>query len=409
MPTPSADRDDSHAAVAGAAQFLRHIAAQPRAMAALLLAFSLLALVGTQLAQADAPTTVPDGLARADLLLLLAVGLDRLPSSVLTWLLLALSAVAALAHALFPEDGVRWRGTLLAIDEAQPAIQAALAKLELRATPVWHRRGDAIAMTLGFPRAGRVLLAASGLLLGVHLILSAAVPLPALLDVPLGAAPGPVPTWTPDAGVLAPAQGRWYGACAREGDGVRCHLDTPGARQDLRLRAGESTVIQGLRYTWLATGRTAAMSTFALRWPPGAQTTPLTVVQSLPVPQLGLRLLPTASREAGPLVLALGDTNKSQPLQILAAPVLLPQGHLAATVTGGEVLRIQVARDRPAWPLWIALLCAALGALLAWALPCLRLQIRPGLPAAIEVDACNRPSLLAAVQGAAQGQGEVPP
>ena len=107
MPTPAADRDDSHAAVAGAAQFLRHIAAQPRAMAALLLAFSLLALVGTQLAQADAPTTVPDGLARADLLLLHAVGLDRLPSSVLTWLLLALSAVAALAHALFPEDGVR--------------------------------------------------------------------------------------------------------------------------------------------------------------------------------------------------------------------------------------------------------------------------------------------------------------
>lgn len=418
MPSLPADTAQGPASKAGAAAFVRQLLAHPRSNDAVLVVWALLALIATQIPQADAPAAVADGLSRSDLLLLQNVGLDRLGASVLAWLAVALTLVVGLARALFPQDATQWTGVArAAIDPAQTVAQALSSALP-GAQPRWRRSHRDAALTIGHPAWGRLALSLSGGAAIAYVLLASQVALPVLLDVPLGAAGATASAWTAEGGALAPAPGHWEANCTRSPGGAECKVQGGGSPAQVHLSAGSSALVGPHRYTWIATGRAADMPSLTLRWQRDPKPAlPLTVQLTPGVPadsaSLHLSLRPAVHADTGPLVMAASDRDGVTDARVLASPALVPKGRLAATATGGEVLRIEVADPKPFWLLWLSLLLAGIGAVLAWALPAVHLTCAEGVGAAWTVHSCNRPAFLAALQqaiarGSSLPRGEAP-
>ena len=383
MPSLPADIAQAPASKAGAAVFVRQLLAHPRSMDAVLVVWALLAVMATQIPQADAPAAVADGLSRSDLLLLHSVGLDRIGASVLAWLAVALTVVVGIAHALFPQDALVWTGTAAAAIDPEHTVAQALALVLPRARPRWRRSEPAAELTIGFPRWGRAALGLSGAVVMAYVLVASQRSLPVLLDVPLGVAGAPATAWTAEAGAAVPASGHWEASCTRSAQGAHCTVQGAGSPARLNLSAGSSVVVGGHRYTWIATGRAADLPALTLGWQrdpwPAA---PLALQLSPGVPadvaSLGLTLRWASHVDTGPLVMTVAQREGRAQARLLASPALLPKGRLAATVTGGEVLRIEVADHPPLWLLWLGLVLGGLGAMLAWALPAVHLRCGQG-------------------------------
>jgi hypothetical protein len=382
--------------------------------AILLLAWALLLMLTSQLPQADAPMPVVDGLARSDLLLLEAFGLHRLGAAVPTWLLAAVTAIVVAARGLFPEEVSLWSGH--SSDPGTGAANAggqgtdldrstaALARIDARlrtagAAGRLLRSQRGLRLSVGHPVAGARLLGLAALAALSAWFVHGAAPLPVWTDVQPGVATATWPAWTVDGGALAPAHGRWSGACVQVGEQLRCDVQVPGGQGKFVLAGGRSAKMAGYEVTWLALANaTSQLPEVVLRWLPGG---PPRLVK-LPVgevgesPELGLRLHPFATRTAGPLLIGLRAADHT--VFALTSPLIAPPGARTgvATVQAAEIVRLVWSPGTAAgWLVAIALALFLFGGILAWALPALQIEAGPG--DALVVRRCNRSQLLAIV------------
>jgi hypothetical protein len=364
------------------AQFLRDLAVSPTTLATLLLAWVALLLLGTQLPQVDAPLPLADGLSRSDLLALQAFGLNRLGTSVPLLLLSAVTAIVAVARALFPVP-VR---TLPRAVPLEPLL-AALKKQGLRA----HLRGPVL--TVGAPRLGPLLLGTAAVLAVAAWIAHGNAPLPIWTDVALDQPEATWPAWTVDAGSLAPAVGRWVGHCKRVEARLECQAQVPGGRGEIHLDPGYSATLAGRDVAWVAaaTGLTN-LTSLRLRWLVDGRPwlLQLTTGEVGEASELAARLLPFATRNAGPLVVV----QRAAGVSLLTSPQLAgPDAHpLAATVQFPDVARLQWTTPTLApWLAGAALVLGLAGVVLAWLLPAVRIDRSAE---GVRIHRCNRPRVL---------------
>lgn len=374
-----------------AATFLRDLAVSPVTAPALLLAWAALLMLGGQLPQVDAPLSVADGLTRADHLTLHGFGLDRLGISLPLMLLSAATAITAAARLLFPRS--------LAISflpRDRPTAGDPLVDLEMSLKHRGFRRVRRRdrRLTVGFPVQGAWLLGVGALLAVAAWVSQATAPLPVWTDVQLGAGEATWPAWTADPGGLAPAAGRWAGACERLPAGnLRCQVQVPGGRGRIELARGGAAAIAGREVAWVgsATGL-SGLADVRLRWlvagrPWLLQLESGAVGESA---ELHARLQPFATRTAGPLVVV----HQASGISILSSPQLAGPGARlqAATLQRDDLIRLQWSTPTYALELLgMACLACLLGAVLAWVVPVLRVEVDDD---GLAVRRCNRAKLL---------------
>lgn len=326
-PSPDDRSADAAARLAGPAvtpwAAARSLVLHPAAPVAILLVGALIAWLGSQWPQSHAPLLTADGLARLDLITLDELGFDRLMTSlpVLLWLIAAV-AVAA----------VRWRFS----------------------TP-----REMASQTLGLTAA--VAAAAA--------MATAAADPPILMDLPVEAGVAAVTAVKPDAGRLAPATGTWAGRCTLAGasaNQLSCKVEALGRSWVVELAPGRPSRQDGHQWTWLATGPAIGSRVFDARLPTGNPSAPaivrLQADRPVDVAQLGTRLLPTATRSTGPVLLALPE---KAPSQLWTAAPVAPKGSRGAELRTAPMVRLQLApASAAAWLWWLALAAAA-GAVLS--------------------------------------------
>lgn len=386
------------------AVFVRKLALSPAAFPSLAVGWAALALVGTQLPQADAPWPVTDGLSRPDLLAIHGLGLDRLAGSAAFWLLLSLTIVVAVARLLFPEAVAVWRSARPATDDLAARLLKSLktACPRVRATTFDGR----VRIDVGAPVVGPVLLVAAGIAAAVCLAFFATSSLPVWVDVPVDGAERALHASSPDGGTLGTAAGRWRGRCAPAAGRVQCSLDVPGALPAFTLAPGEATSVAGMRFAWVATGRTTDAGSPTLLWrPTGSQVDYAIRLQAGQMREAlalgGARFLDVPTQTAGPLVLLHYGPTQARTGAALVSPALGLPGREVAAVQTTDVVRLQKTEDLPIGLLWIALALAATGAWLSWGVARLRVEVDPQASRGVVVHSCNRLRLLGIVTEAA--------
>ncbi len=328
VPSPDDRSADANARLAGPPitpwAAARNLVLHPAAPVAILLCGALIAWLGSQWPQTHAPLLAADGLARLDLITLQELGFDRLLTSlpVLLWLLAAV-AVAA----------VRWR---------------------------FSSPREMASQTLGLTAA--VAAAAA--------MATAPSQAPILMDLPVEAAVAGVSAAGPDAGRLAPATGTWSGRCTlagASGNQLSCKIEALGRSWVVELAPGRPSRQDGQQWTWLASGPAVGSRVFDARLPTAKGSAPaiarLQADRAVDVAPLATRLLPVATRSAGPVLLALPD---KAPSHLWTATSVAPKGIRGAEVRTAPIVRLQLAPASPAaWLWWLALAAAAAAVLSA--------------------------------------------
>jgi hypothetical protein len=305
------------------AWYLRAVA-DKRAAGFVALAAGTLAWLGSQLPQTDAPWPATDGLARPDLQLLAALGLDSLLS-------------------------------------AGPAMLVAVAITGLLLATVVRLRPTTAAAVVAWLAALTAIFA---------VVATATAPRPVWLEVPVGAPMAPASALVADAGRLVAAGGRWSGRCERKTDTLTCSLQTPGAVHQVVLQPGVPA--QSATHLWTWTGRAATPLTaeVGLYWrdPAGGPGWRLALRdrQTVDVAALHARLTPLTTRTAGPLILAARPADPAQ-WSLLVSPTLAPDAPQRATITTGELVLLQMsAAGSPIWLWWLSAALVAGAAGLQW-------------------------------------------
>ena len=321
-PSPDDRSADATARLAGTAitpwAAARNLVLHPAAPVAILLSGTLIAWLGSQWPQSHAPLLTANGLARLDLITLEELGFNRLMNSlpVLLWLIAAV-AVAA----------VRWRF----------------------ATP-----REMASQTMGLTAA--VAAAAA--------MATASADPPILMDLPVETGVAGVTALKPDAGRLAPATGTWSGRCTLAGasaNQLSCKIEALGRSWVVELAPGRPSRQDGQQWTWLASGPTVGSRVFDARLPTADPAAPaivrLQADRPVDVAQMATRLLPVATRSAGPVLLAL---PQKAPSHLWTAAPLAPKGGRGAEVRTAPVVRLQLAPASPAtWLWWLAIAAGA--------------------------------------------------
>lgn len=305
------------------AWYLRAVA-DKRAAGFVALAAGTLAWLGSQLPQTDAPWPATDGLARPDLQLLAALGLDTLLS-------------------------------------AGPALLVAVALTGLLVATVVRLRPTTAAAVVAWLAALAAVLAVVG---------TAAAPRPVWLEVPVGAPMAPATALVADAGRLVAAGGRWSGSCQRKNDTLTCSLQTPGATHEVVLQPGIPAQSATHRWTWTGGAATPLTADVGLFWrdPAGGPGWRLALRdrQTVDVAALQARLTPVTTRTAGPLILAARPADPAQ-WSLLVSPTLAPGAVQRATLTTGELVLLQMsAAGSPIWLWWLSAALGAVAAGLHW-------------------------------------------
>lgn len=304
---------------AAALALLQH----PAAVVAVLLSGALLAWLGSQWPQSRAPLLAADGLARLDLIALAELGFDRVLSSLplLLWL------IAAVAVAL-----VRWR--------------AAATPLAMAGQAFWATSAVAAAAAMWAAPATQTV----------------------LVDLPVEMGAAPVQAWSPDAGRLAPAAGSWAGQCTLSGatgQQLACKLEGQGRSWVLDLAPGRPSRQDGFQWTWISSGPALGSRVWDASWPTAAGPAALVRLQAdraVDVPPLATRLVPVATRAAGPMVLALPSQGEAK---LWSAAPLAPKAAPTAQIRTAPMVRLQLAPVSAATWMWLLAWAAAAAAIVA--------------------------------------------
>lgn len=292
----------------------------PAAPVAVLLSGALLAWLGSQWPQSQAPLLVADGLARLDLITLAELGFDRL----LTSLPLVLWLIAAVAVA-----AVRWRAATTLRGMASQALWATAALAA----------ASAIAAAPNAPQVW--------------------------IDVPVEPGAAAVQGWSGDASRLAPASGSWSGQCTLGGTGqqLSCKIEAQGRSWLLELAPGRPSRQDGFQWTWMSSGPALGSRVWDASWPAATGQPPalvrLNADRPVDAPAVATRLLPVATRAAGPLVLALPNGAEAQ---LWTASPLAPQVAPTAQARTAPVVRLHMAAVAATTWLWVLALAAAAAA-----------------------------------------------
>jgi len=299
----------------------------PTAPAAVLTTGGLLAWLGSQLPQRDAPRWLADGLGRSDLMALATLGLDDLTIAlpVMLWWI------------------------------------AAVAVLILRSG--WL--GDATAPR-GSQRAAGAIWLVSASLWAIWVLWNVARPPVTWLDVDVQVGQPATQAWSYDYGHAAPAPGRFVATCSPDASGreLDCTLEVPQGPAKIHLAAGQSETRQGWQFTWIGRSPNPVAERFQFVGavqPGGAPVqVPLQAGKAADAPAIRARWIPQASAAGGPSVLAVAQGG---PLTWWNSPILTGSTAVVATAHAGDRVRIAVA---PAgWPVhtwWLALTLAAVAA-----------------------------------------------
>ncbi len=322
MPAPAADHGGS--LIGHLSLLLRH----PAAAAWVLSTGALLLLLGSQWPQERAPWPSADGLPRADLQALAAIGAATWSRSLAVHAWLAVTLGVAIAQV--------WRGPVADARRRASQVLAAIAAV-----------------------AGVAWLALDG---------RAADPL--WIDVTISAEAQSQATplaqaYRQDHGALAAVGGPFRGRCAPVAGGdLRCQVQGPGVGFDATVGPHLAGSAGTAKVHWIAT-----LPTPAGPWtwqPPTAQgrslSVPLSPGLAVAVPDWdNRRVVATDTAVAGPLVMSIGQDGS----RLWAAPRLV--GEAAATASrqltelrAGARARLLVAGPNLGLPLWLA----ALGLLL---------------------------------------------
>lgn len=382
---------------------LRQLAIAPDTPAWLLLAWAGLLLIATQLPQADAPLVTADGLARPDVLALRSLGLDRIFGSVLAWLLAAATLYVAVVRGLFTDEVAVWRADATVPAQAlSQALAEAIARNQSGRGLAVRTRAIAGGTRLEVGRPGwtAALLATGGLLLAAHLLVTARGELPVFVDVPIGSPAGPLKAWVAEGGSLAPAPGRWAGACKAAGQALHCTLEVPGGRIDGDVLPGRLTRGDRHHLAWVSRTTAATSNQLQLDWyRPDPVSLRLPVGEVRQAGALQARLQAVTSSGAGPIVLVSQGPAAERQLSIWTTPVLAPRSRPVATVHGAEIARFQVLA--PASPPWLAgagLLLLGLALLAGGRRPQVRLDVSGERVTHVVVHSCNQADLLAVIE-----------
>ena len=273
----------------------------------------------TQVPQLHAAGLGTDGLPRGELLALHALGLTNLAWSLAVWLLAGLTAFAVVAALL--TGRARW--------QLRDGV-VALAFVVLAGSWLW--------VTQSSP--------------------------PVVLDIPVGDKQAQVAAWTLDGGGLAPAPGRWEGACLAQPGSValKCTVVGAGLRHEVALSPGDSAASHGAQLTWLASAPAPMPGPMTLNWrakPDGRDQFALNLQagEGVAAPLLNARLQANGAKELGPFVLVT-DAGPAPHLRLLASPAILPAGRPTAQLVSAPVVRVQIAPQRSSVPFFFA--CVAL-------------------------------------------------
>lgn len=299
----------------------------PAAPAAVLTTGGLLAWLGSQLPQRDAPRWLADGLGRSDLMALATLGLDDLTIAlpVMLWW------IAAVAVLLLRSG---WLGDGTPNRSGQRAVGATW----LISATFW----------------------------AIWVLWNVARPAVTWLDVDVQVAQPATLAWTYDFGHPAPAPGRFVGSCAPDASGreLDCTLEVPQGPAKIHLAAGQSETRQGWQFTWVgrAPNPVAERFLFVGAVQPGGAPVqvPLQAGKAADAPAIRARWIPQASAAGGPAVLAVAEGG---PLTWWNSPILSGSSAVTATARAGDRVRIAVAPV--GWPVhtwWLALVLAAAAA-----------------------------------------------
>jgi hypothetical protein len=317
--------------------------------------------------------------------------------------------VVAVARMLFPETLAVWRSPGPASDDLAARLLQSLkaGSLRVRSTTIDGR----VRIDIGLPLVGPVLLVSAGVVAAGCLTFFATSPLPVWIDVPVDGAERALHASSPDGGTLGTAAGRWRGRCTSVAGNVQCSLDVPGALPAFTLAPGETTSVAGMRFAWVATGRTTDAGSPTLQWrPTGSQTAyaiHLQAGQMREAPALGgARFLDVPTQTAGPLVLLHHGPAQARTGAALVSPALGLPGREAAAVRTIDVVRLQKTEDLPIGLLWVAVAMAAVGAWLSWGVARLRVEVDPEASRGVVVHSCNRRRLLGIVTAASESAAD---
>ncbi len=299
----------------------------PAAPAAVLTTGALLAWLGSQLPQRDAPRWLADGLGRSDLMALGSLGLDDLTVA-LPVMLWWIAAVAVLAL----RSG--WLGDGTAVRSGQRAVGA----MWLVAATFW----------------------------AIWVLWNIGRPAVTWLDVDVQTAQPATQAWAYDLGHAAPAPGRFVGSCAPDASGreLDCSLEVPEGPAKVHLAAGQSETRQGWQFTWIGRSPNPVADRFQFIGSVQAGGAPVQVQlqagKAADAQAVRARWIPQASAAGGPTVLAVAEGG---PLTWWSSPILSGSSTVSATARPGDRVRIAVAPV--GWPVhawWLALVLAAAAA-----------------------------------------------
>ncbi len=279
----------------------------PAAPAAVLTTGGVLAWIGTQLPQHDAPRWLADGLSRSDHAASAALGLSHLVTGLpmMLWWIAAV-AVLAVRAPLFGGAGL----------------------------------GD------GTKKLAGVAWLAAASLWAIWVIWNVGQPPVTWLDVDLQAPQPSAQAWIHDLGRPAPAPGRFAGTCQPDASGreLDCNLDVPQGAVKVHLSTGHSEVRQGWQYSWIARSPNPQASHFEFvgaATPGGAPVqVSLQAGRAADAPALHARWIPQATAVAGPAVLAVAENG---PLTWWNSPMQSGTAAVGATARVGDRARIAIA------------------------------------------------------------------
>ena len=401
--------------------FLRAIAVSPFALRSLSIAWLALLLTATQIPQRFAPLTTSDGLSRANLRFIEAVGLDRLGDSTILWLLVTLSVIVFVARRLFvpPSSGVS--------ETDASSVPEQKAEHLARELEVWSKRhtmrrmvalsrrrdGGTERIELGPGRWGRWLLLLAGLGLVWTWVGSSMAVSPLLLEVRLAKSKSPntASALVAEAGRLVSARSGFSATCHPKGETISCQLDLQGERGQVELTPNRSAQWGRWHVAWVGRAVDPKGVDARLHWQLTSKSTPdkaansqhwyafdVAANRTVDVPDLNARVTAVRRDAAGWMFFGQRGRDKSLQSFVMAAPALLPTGVGAARYNTSDQVRLLVTSALPRWSLIVWSALGLLAALLMTLLPWVEIEVDL-TTGAVEVHACNRPALQRLVSG----------
>ncbi|MCO4759955.1 MAG: hypothetical protein KC502_00495 [Myxococcales bacterium] len=351
--------------------------------------WALLLWTGTQVPQADAPLSHSDALARADLLSLVGLGLHRIAGSLPAWLLVAATAVMAVARMAAPN--------LVATTAVNSdGLMQRLSGLDHR-----FRQRTPTTLTLGHGTLGRRFLAAGTLLVVVGWLLGGMTPAPVVIQTD---AKGAVAAYRIDGG-RAGKSAAITGRCAPQADGLACTLAGPGVAAQATVAPGVPAHVGSRKLTWVARAAAPTATHGALRWrrsvnnqKPTWYGFELPVGAAVQIPALDARAVLVDGAHAGPLIAA-SVGGKA----LLAASPGLISG--PAMMRLDSPSRAQLLLSDPISPWWwrAGMILLLLGLILVAALPAVEVILVDSQATVVH---CNQAALRRSIERAFEASAE---